>query len=39
MTLLLEQNHYILHEHPGNSPDMNAIEQAWMLMRIQITNV
>jgi hypothetical protein len=26
-------------EHPGNSPDMNAIEKAWMLMRIAITNV
>jgi hypothetical protein len=26
-------------EHPGNSPDMNAIEKAWMPMRIAITNV
>jgi transposase len=37
--LLLEQAGFLLHEHPGNSPDMNAIEQAWMPMRIAITNV
>jgi hypothetical protein len=37
--LLLEQQGYIIHEHPGNSPDMSAIEQAWMPMRIAITNI
>ena len=25
-----------LLEHPGNSPDMNAIEKAWMPIRIVI---
>ena len=25
------------HEHIGNSPDTNAIEKVWMLMRIAIT--
>ena len=37
-TLLFESKGYLLHEHAGNSPDMNAIEHAWMPMRIAITN-
>jgi hypothetical protein len=28
-----------LLEHPGDSPDMNAIEKEWMPLRIAITNV
>jgi DDE superfamily endonuclease len=35
----LEQAGIELFEHPGNSPDMNAIEKTWMPMRIAITNV
>jgi hypothetical protein len=37
--LMLSNAGIQLHEHPGNSPDMNAIEQAWMPLRISITNV
>jgi transposase len=39
MLQLLQKAGIQLHEHPGNSPDMNAIEKAWMPMRILITNV
>ncbi len=35
----LTQQGVELLEHPGNSPDMNAIEKAWMPMRINITKV
>lgn len=35
----LAQQGIELLEHPGNSPDMNAMEEAWMLMRINITQV
>jgi hypothetical protein len=39
-TLELLKNEGIqLIEHPGDSPDMNAIEQEWMPLRIAITNV
>jgi len=37
-TLLFKEKGYLLYEHPGNSPDMNVIKHAWMLMRIAITN-
>lgn len=36
---LLAQEGIELLEHPGNSPDMNAIEKEWMPLRIAITNV
>jgi transposase len=36
---LLEKEGIKMLEHPGNSPDMSAIEKAWMPMRISITNV
>jgi transposase len=35
---VLEEFGVPMHEHPGNSPDMNAIEQAWLLLQIKITN-
>jgi hypothetical protein len=35
----LAQQGIELLEHPGNSPDMNASEKAWMPMRIDITKV
>lgn len=39
-SIKLFQEHEIeLLEHPGNSPDMSAIEKAWMPMRIKITKV
>jgi hypothetical protein len=33
----LEKEGIPLLEHIGNSPDMNAIERAWIPMRIEIT--
>ena len=33
----LQQEGILVLEHIGNSPDMNAIEQAWMPMRKRIT--
>jgi hypothetical protein len=33
----LKQEGIEVLEHPGNSPDMNAIEGSWMPMRIAIT--
>ncbi len=33
----LKQEGILIHEHVGNSLDMNAIEKAWMPMRIAIT--
>jgi len=36
---LLTDNGIEVLEHAGNSPDMSAIEKAWMPMRIKITNV
>ena len=33
----LEKEGILIHEHIGNSPDMNAIESTWMPMRIAIT--
>lgn len=35
---LFEQEGIQLLEHPGNSPDMSAIEKEWMPLRIAITN-
>jgi hypothetical protein len=37
MIQLLKQAGIPLLEHVGNSPDMNAMEGAWMPMRIGIT--
>jgi hypothetical protein len=36
---LLAKEGIELLEHPGDSPDMNAIEKEWMPLRIAITNV
>ena len=33
----LKKEGLLIHEHTGNSPETNAIEQAWMPMRIAIT--
>jgi hypothetical protein len=35
----LQQEGIEVLEHPGNSPDMSAIEKGWMPMRISITHV
>lgn len=36
-TRILKKEGIPIHKHVGNSPDMNAIEKAWMPMRIGIT--
>lgn len=37
--IVLEEAGIEILEHVGKSPDMNAIEQAWMPMRIDITKI